>query len=141
MRIYSQEHKGSLLHFQQAPSFTPRGSKSLWKSPSYCTLQNRLCIDFTEIEIWRLTQRNKNVSPGMAKGSLALQPANLGPSTRSPPLTCVIPKCPKTYDFLWEPLLPVSSPFDPDTILITTEIRVTLPPKENTDRCNKFTKK
>ena len=72
----------------------------------------RLCIDFTEIEIWKLTQRNKNVSPGMAEGSPVLQPANLGLSTRSPALTPAFPNCPETYDCLWESLLPVTQLFD-----------------------------
>ena len=93
------------------------------KSPSRRILQNTLFIQFTEIEVWRLTQRNKNVktlhkgspSPGMAQRSPELQPTTLGPSTRSPVLTAAIPNFPKTYDYIWNHCcLWLSSPREPN---------------------------
>ena len=58
--ISSQEHKGSLLHFHQSPPLIPRGIKSLWKS-TYTVDHKTDYFEFPEMEMWRRTQRSKNI--------------------------------------------------------------------------------
>lgn len=119
----AQEHKGWLLHFQQAPWFIPRGMKTLFKKPLtsyiakhtvYTVYWDRSLKAYTEKQECQ-TLHKGSPSPGMAQSSPELRPTTLGLSTRSPVLTAAIPNFPKTYDYIWDHCcLWLSSPREPN---------------------------
>ena len=84
------------------------------------------------------TVHTDSPSPAAAKGSPVLQPQ----TTRIPAVISAIPNFPKTYDSLWESLLPVTQvSISANILVITGEIKVMSLTKQSMDKCNKSSNK